>query len=552
MDPDAKNASARADNSKIIRNREVDKAAKQLAAEHLLPESPGKKLSWNQMQEYLGLLTPEMWAHFSLYCYRLRPKIRKQLKDPKAPNYIDCFGEPFTTDYFIGRHGGGKYMLQAVDTDKRREDGSELFQCFYEVDDVQYPPVLDLAELELDARENQSYITWLKTQGMLDSKGNVVDRNSTPPAANNGTISAKDILDILRYVSTMNADQQNIIKSKLAPEEDTISKSVGQILLEKMKQDDPAKQVQMWSGLVAGLKDIIGTSKSDTGISQIYDRLITMQGNHNETIMKLLDRLFQHQNQNQNQQPHTALDEFEKLFTLLDRAKQWGGGGGGRRSGWDIGYDIARDIGLPFIQTFGATITNIMALRRGQAPPVSPTGPGAPVVPTSFDPYANPGAAAAYASALNAPRPPAPASSSQPQPPPAGGAQPAAPATPGAAPPATATAGPAFEIFQQYGSLVLNALNNGTPGYAFADYVVGLLGTATHAMIANHTENVLVSTMLAIPEFQIFGEARLRTFVNEFIHYEEFSDEPDEVQPEQIEPARLYQPPRERKAPARP
>ena len=547
MDRDAKNASERPDNSKIIRNREVDKAAKQLAAEHVLPESPGKKLSWNQMQEYLGLLTPEMWAHFSLYCYRLRPKIRKQLKDPKAPNYIDCFGEPFTTDYFIGRHGGGKYMLQAVDTDKRREDGSELFQCFYEVDDVKYPPILDLAELELDARENQSYVTWLKTQGQLDSKGNVVDRNSTPPAANNGTISAKDILDILKYVSTMNADQQNMIKSKLAPEEDTISKSVGQILLEKMKQDDPAKQVQMWSGLVAGLKDIIGTSKSDTGISQIYDRLITMQGNHNETVMKLLDRLFQHQNQ--NQQPHTALDEFEKVFTLLDRAKQWGGGGGGRRSGWDIGYDIARDIGLPFIQTFSTAITNIMALRRGQTPPVpTPNAPGV-VVPASIDPYANPSAAAAYASSLNAPRPPATAAT--PQPPPAG-AQPAAPATPGATSSAAPAPNQALEIFQQYGNLVLNALNNGTPGYVFADYVTGLLGTATHAMIANQTEEVLVNTMLGIPEFQLFGEPRLRTFVNEFIHYEEFSDEPEDHEPQQIEPARLYQPPRERKAPARP
>ena len=539
MNPETKtdsNDSPRPDKGKIIRNREVDKAAEELAKEHVLPASPGNKLSWDQMQEYLALLTPGMWNHLSIYVYRLRPKIRRQLRDPNADNNIDCFGEPFTLEYFTGRHGGGRYMLQANDTDKKSSQnrGTQVFQCIFDIDEVKNPPILEYAELELEARENQSYVAWLRNQGILDSKGNVVqDRNSTPAAATNGSLSAKDILEILKYVNTMNADQQNQLKTKLSPDEDTISKSVGTILLEKMKQDDPAKQVQMWSGLVAGLKDIIGTSKSDNGISQIYDRLISMQAKHNETVMGLIDRVFQNQNQNQQRTP---LDEFDKVFALLDRAKGWGGGGG-RRTGWDIGYDIAKDIGLPAIQSFGTILTNVMALRRGQMP--APAGPGAPPIPASFDPYQNPLAAAAYASSLKAQTPPPPA----PTPPPPPAAQPPAPpAAAAAAPPNTQP----MEIFTQYGNLVLNALNNGTPGYAFADYVTGLLGNATHAMIANQGEEALVAAMLSIPEFAMFGEQRLRTFVYEFIHFEEFStDEPDdddENEPEQIDVSKVYRP----------
>jgi hypothetical protein len=349
-------------------------------------------------------------------------------------------------------------------------------------------------------------------------------------------MSAKDILEILKYVSTMNAEQQNQLKSRLAPEHDAISKSVGDILLEKMRQDDPAKQVQMWSGLVSGLKEIIGTSKSDTGISQVYDKLITMQQTNTNTVMSLIERVLQNQNQTQQR---TALDDFDKVFALLDRARQWGGSGA-RRTGWDIGYDIARDIGLPIVQTFSSTLTNIMALRRGATP--AGTVPGAPTVPAAFDPYREPAAAAAYAKTQQAAttptptQPPAPPPPPPPAPPP-GGAQPAAT-------PAAGTSPELLQIFQQYGNLVFQALNNGTPGYAFADYISGLLGTTTHAMLANHGEDTLVSTMLGIQEFQLFGETRIRSFVHEFIHFEEFQEEDEAIEPDEI--TNVYRP-RERR-----
>jgi hypothetical protein len=527
---------------KLIRNRDVDKAARVLAEDHALPEPPGNKLSWTQMFEYLSLLTPEMWSHLSIYVYRLRPKIRRQLKDPNSPNYIDCYGEPFTEAYFIGRHGGGKFMLQAVDSEKKKTKdghGQEVFQCFHEIDDVKHEPILDYSELEMTAKENQSYITWLVNKGILDSKGNIVQDRNTPAAAVNGSMSAKDILEILKYVSTMNAEQQNQLKSRLAPEHDAISKSVGDILLEKMRQDDPAKQVQIWSGLVGGLKEIIGTSKSDTGISQVYDKLITMQQTNTNTVMSLIERVLQNQNQTQQR---TALDDFDKVFALLDRARQWGGSGG-RRTGWDIGYDIARDIGLPIVQTFSSTLTNIMALRRGGATPAGAV-PGAPTVPAAFDPYREPAAAAAYAKTQQAAttptptQPPAPPPPPPPAPPP-GGAEPAA--TP---PSAAGTSPELLQIFQQYGNLVFQALNNGTPGYAFADYISGLLGTTTHAMLANHGEDTLVSTMLGIQEFQLFGETRIRSFVHEFIHFEEFQEEDEGIEPDEI--TNVYRP-RERR-----
>ena len=178
-----------------------------------------------------------------------------------------------------------------------------------------------------------------------------------------------------------------------------------------------------------------------------------------------------------------------------------------------------------------------MALRRGQPPVAAPAPGAAQSAPVSFDPYRDPAAAAAYASTIRNQAPP-------PGPPPQAPAQPATPAGAAAAPPPGAPNPQAVEIFQQYGGLVLSALNNGTPGWQFADNVAGLLGNATHAMIANHGEDALVATMFSIPEFQVFGEQRLRTFVYEFIHFEEFGDDGEDegIEPDQIDVSKVYQP----------
>src|SRR5215469_11064995 len=115
-----------------------------------------------------------------------------------------------------------------------------------------------------------------------------------------------------------------------------------------MRQDDPSKQAEVWTRLVTSLKEVIGTSKSEsTGVTQI----IQMQTEHNKNMMSLLDRVLQIQNE-PPEPARTAIDDFDKIFTLVDKVRNWGGSGGGRRGAWDIGYDIAKDIGLPLLNTF--------------------------------------------------------------------------------------------------------------------------------------------------------------------------------------------------------
>lgn len=498
---------SRVPKGRIVRNREVDKAARALADEHVLPEVPGSKLSWSQTEDYFKLLTPAMWSHVSVYVYRVKPKIRRQLRDADLPNYIDCFGEPFTLDQFIGRHGGGRYQLRVNDNDRKgqQRDARTVFTCDFDVDDIKYPPILEYAELELDARENQSYITWLRSQGILDARGKVVQpSNST--ASGSGF---RDMVDMVRAVRDITTDTA---RTRPSSEDDSLSKSVGNILVEQMRQNDPSKQVAATASLVQNVKEMMDAGKTDSGITKIYELVLTMQSDQRKLDAEQRKQdmeMFKMLLEANRPAPDTDVEKISKIYSLAQQI--FGDRPSGRRSGWDIGYDLARDVALPAINSIGSIFTNIMALRRGGVVPAAPVPGAAPApAPVAFDPYKDRDAAAAYAASLrNQTPPPAPV-----------------PAPAAAPPPPAQNAAPAgnaqvMEIFQNYGGLVLNALNNGTPGWVFADNLVGLLGTATHAMIAQHGEPALIAALKSIPEFQVFGDTRLTTFVHEFVNYED-------------------------------
>ena len=77
-------------------------------------------------------------------------------------------------------------------------------------------------------------------------------------------------------------------------------------------------------------------------------------------------------------------------------------------------------------------------------------------------------------------------------------------------------------------------MNNGTRGCDFAEWLSRGFGTATHATIAGSGEDGLTQMMLSLPELAIFGEARLRKFSYEFIHYEAILDAEEETDDEEF------------------
>jgi hypothetical protein len=161
-------------------------------------------------------------------------------------------------------------------------------------------------------------------------------------------------------------------------------------------------------------------------------------------------------------------------------------------------------------------------------PPVAAPGMAAPARPSSFDPYAHPELMRQFAQTMNAQ-----AAAPPPAVPVGTGVPPGAPPYP--APPAAPPPDELGALLEIYGGLILGQLNMGTPGYVFADHITALVGNSMHAQICAKGEPALLEALLAVPEIGMFGEARLKRWVHEFVNFEEFLDA-EETDNEEIAP----------------
>ena len=486
--------------------RPIDQTASEMATKRALPKPPGKKLTFDEMQAYFKLMTPEMWSHVAVYVYRDYPRIIRQLKDPDAKNYIDCQSQPIDMDYMIEHHGGGKYSVMVTDVEIRG-NGNKLFDCDFEISSTKHPPKLNYEELDVNAKQNMAYVQLLQYKGILDGKGHPM--TAQPPA---GAGTNPDVIkQVLEFVSKMTFDQQEALRHQISPDERSLSKSLGELLLQKIQQDDPSKQL---AGLMAVIDKVLASKPADNSNAQFLQLLEfinktnanqqQIQNESNRTYLAMIEKLIEASRKPEPQPvSNPQLEQLEQLFTFAERLSGLRGGGrGGPRSGWDIGLDYVREFGVPLMQT----IANVMTLGRapnGIPMPSAGTTAGAGATPVAFDPYANP--AAMQALARNA----------------------------AANNPAQTAPNDLMVMLNQAGGLIVNALNNGTPGYHFADYLIGLMGVATHANIAAYGEPALLQTLLSVPQIAVFGEPRLAAFVHEFLNYQQFLDEEDGQQDNQ-------------------
>jgi hypothetical protein len=80
-------------------------------------------------------------------------------------------------------------------------------------------------------------------------------------------------------------------------------------------------------------------------------------------------------------------------------------------------------------------------------------------------------------------------------------------------------------MFSQNAPVIVSALDRRVSGAEFGDYISGLLGDATHALIANHGEDVIVGAMMQVPQLALFGAARLREFAHGFFFFDAILEE---------------------------
>lgn len=484
----------------IARKSEVDQAAEEIRARRELPKKPGDTVTFSELKQWIGLLkNPEQKQRLALHVYRTDPIIVRQQTDPEADNSIDVIFDvdtELTEDYFIERHGGGKYQILVKDLDKPKTQKGGFFTANLYIPMTLHPPKLDLREVDWDHKNNKGFKSWAKSQKLIDDNNMpVIEKKADAPAANSDAMvqAMKLAMD---FASKMDEKQQANLKRQLGAE-DTLGKSIGDILLEKMKQDDPNKQLTTLTTLLAAMKANQPEIKPQTSeLATVMPLMVAMMQSGKDQTALLVQSMQAQQTmmiemfKASNTKGGEQVDEVDRLKSLIEVAKMMKGGGVEReKSVTEQVIEAAESILPPVLLIVG----NIMATRNG--------GMGQTISP--------PSSVSAASAAQDAAR-----QANQQLPPPAQNG----------APPVTQDQ--ARMALTQFAPLISQALANGKEGWEFAGDVENLFGTPTVAMMIKDGAEPLITIAKSLPDFWMplvntYGELHLVKWVRDFVNYKE-------------------------------
>lgn len=344
----------------LLPHAEVQEKAEAIRRRRELPKPPGKGCTFRELTQWLGILTPEMEQRIMIYVYRHRPIIIRQKVDPSAPNNIDVISDGLKTldeKYFIDRHGGGIYGLTVVDSDRGKVTGTGFFEVKLEIPMAQYPPKLDLREVDWAEDKNKGYKSWARAMKLIDENDTpmteVIKQQQQQNPSNDTASTLKLMLD---FADRMSERDRAAFKSKLS-EGEGLGKAVGELMLENMKQNDPNKQVTTLASLMQSMKP-----SGDTGIAAIIPMFTAVLNTMMESSKANMVMLVEVMKANKPEPAAEGKDEVERLRSLIEVARELRGGNPSKGTA-EVIMDKLADI-IPPVLNIAA---NIMAIKARQA-----------------------------------------------------------------------------------------------------------------------------------------------------------------------------------------
>jgi hypothetical protein len=453
----------------------LNEAAKARMAARKLPPLP-PKITFEEFISYWRQLSGEQKSHISLYWYRLKPVIDRQLVDKTKTKYIDVAGsdEQMTYEYMLNQHGGGVYQGIVNDTDIRKN--GQITNIMFEIPLSQFDPVIDLEELDINHRENQTFVNKLKAKGTLTSDGRI---NKNPSAeTRKDDIMSSSIVN--RLLDAALEPKRNLPPSPPA------DSGISNLVLEMMKQNNPNNQLATLLAVVEKLKPSAPVEKPDTALE--YLKLMEMQrANYESKISALNDKLMEILSRPAPvPEKSNIAEEIDKIKSM---AEALGMGSGGGKTSW-----VDR-----LIDTVGPAIpgvVDIISKRLNANPNPTQGNPGYPRMPNELE---------TPMGAL-----PAPSDPTKP----------------------VEENNMAFldMVIATGGNDFLNAIANGVPGYDAADSIINLKGKPTYMMIIKDGEKGIIEAIQRNPQFvqqlsRITTEAKLNQWIHEFVHAEEYGED---------------------------
>jgi hypothetical protein len=311
----------------IAKVSEIDAKAEEIKQQRELPPKPGMNVNFAELKQWLALLPDTAEDRVSIWVYRLDPVINRQLVNPEADNNIDSIYRDFKLldeEYFISRHGGGSYRLIVKDEDKGKPVKGGFFQASLYIPMSLHPPKLNLKEVEWDNNKNKGYRSWAIAQRLITENNMPVIEKEEGKSISTG-VDANMLKMMLDFTAKMSDKEQAALKQKIGGE-DAVSKSMNELFLEKLKQEDPNKQSQTMIAMITAIKGMQPEVKSDNTLALIMPMFMAMFTQMGEAANRQMTLLVEMMKSNRPE-PKEEGSRLDELRNLLAIAKEIKGGG---------------------------------------------------------------------------------------------------------------------------------------------------------------------------------------------------------------------------------
>lgn len=520
----------------ILSNSEIHQKAQELSERRKLPKSPGLRASIDELEEWLRLLTPEMWEAVKGYVYRLHPVIIRKLANPDAFKYIDKVDQDLIKtpggirEYIKHHHGGGKYdiYITELDTDKK------ICQTNLTIQFDEIMPILDYREIDVNSDKNLGYINILRARGILDGKG---QPQVTQPQVihDNSSAAMADLSKTMMTMFMQLSKEQQANIAKMLGDSANKGTDVTALFLEKLKQENPNNQLTLVTTLINAMKEMMPKQDNGSSQSHTYDKLLEIQSKAHSESMALMTKLLE-LNMTAKQTAPPADDSFlDKLLKYKEILPGLFGNGQGTKQLAEIIVDGVKDIGLPVL----GLASQLIQLRTGAKPIVPVTAGQAEELVQGIDgnggyqsmaggqvisrlPPAR-GNAPPNTTAPNVVQMPQQQSVSQ---------QTAQPTSQQPTPQSGQANQPELSLCQklimQYGNLLITPIVSGMSGaeIGFKLKEFGpLVGMDVYGMLKGAGKDEILSAMESIPAFwdktgKVLGKEQIEGIVDDFLDYE--------------------------------
>lgn len=299
-----------------------------------LPTPPGKRLSEDQIFEYIASLSPtEDWPHAMLYLYRYWPIIDRKLTDPDNPNYIEAISEPYTVEDLKRRHGSGSYSIKM--NDLNRPKGQTVCESTFTINDPEAPPVLDVREVVRGHVKNASYVQGLIARGELP-KENPMQQQSAPST---DAQTAALLVPLIREMMNSLRDKkpENVEGQLMQKVIDTMSKASDKSIEMALRQVKPeasaTDQLVMFDKIIGLVEKMKGDNKP-AAVDPLMSHILEELREERRANRTLMEKLFERKaNVESEDEPKGMVKTV--METLLQRALDGiDSGGGGHQLKW--------------------------------------------------------------------------------------------------------------------------------------------------------------------------------------------------------------------------